>query len=137
MSSGTGSRRPNNRLIAIKHLIELPTMALDNDDNLSPLLEVGDAAEKCLAELIEKVRESPDIDRYTLMEYSYSSSEVRSQLTNVLAAEKIEPADAGKLKTEFLQILGETLAKCSKKLGNRQLRDQLRAKTAAKGHTEA
>ncbi len=137
MSSETGGGRPNNRLIAIKHLIDLPKMALDNTDDLSPLLEVGGAAEKCLAGMIEKVRESPDIDRYALMEYSYSSSEVRSQLTNVLTAEKIEPADVGKLKREFLQILDETLARCSKKLRNKQLRDQLRAKTAANGHTEA
>lgn len=136
MSSRTGGRRPNNKLIAIKHLIELPTMALDNENNLSPLLEVGDPAEMCLAEMIEKVRVSPDIDRYELMEYSYSNSEVRSQLTNVLTAEKIEPADVGKLRKEFLQILDETLARCSKKLRNKQLRDQLRVKTAANRHTE-
>ena len=128
---------PNNRLIAIKYLIDLPKMALDNEDDLSPLLEVGDPSEMCLAEMIEKVRVSPDIDRYELMEYIYSNSEVRGQLTNVLTAEKIEPDDAGKLKREFLQILDESLARCSKELRTRQLRDQLRAKTAAKGHTEA
>ncbi|MYH47851.1 MAG: DNA primase [Gammaproteobacteria bacterium] len=135
-SNESGDNLPNNKLLAIKYLIDLPKVALDNEEDLSPLLEVGDASEMCLAEMIEKVRENPDIDRYELMEYSYSNSEVRSQLTNVLTAEKIEPADAGKVKGEFLQILDESLARCAKKLRNRQLRDQLRARTAAKAHTE-
>ena len=78
--------------------------------------------------MIEKVRRNPDIDRYALMEYSYSIVDVRNQLTDVLEAEKIEPADKEKLKSEFLQILEELLARSSKKLRGRQLRDQLRAK---------
>ena len=136
-SAESSDSQLNNRLIAIKYLIDSPKMALDNEDDLSPLLEVGDPSEMCLAEMIEKVRASPDIDRYELMEYSYSNSEVRSQLTNVLTAEKIEPADVGKLKRDFLQILDEALARCSKKLKDKQRRDQLHAKTAAIGHTEA
>ena len=127
----SGGGRPNNRLIAIKHLIDLPSMALDIKDDLSPLLAVGDPAEQCLAAMIEKVRLRPDMDRYELMEYSYSNSELRGRLTNVLTAEKIEPADAENLRREFLQILDETFAKCAKKLRNQQLRDKLRAKTAA------
>ncbi|MCY3688612.1 MAG: DNA primase [Gammaproteobacteria bacterium] len=135
-SSKAGGSRPDNKLIAIKHLIGLPEIALENKDELTPLAETGDPAERLLAEMIEKVRRNPDIDRYALMEYSYSIVDVRNQLTDVLEAEKIEPADKEKLKSEFLQILEELLARSSKKLRGRQLRDQLRARTAAKAHTE-
>lgn len=135
-SSKAGGRCPDNKLIAIKHLIGLPEIALENKDELTPLAETGDPAERLLAEMIEKVRRNPDIDRYALMEYSYSIVDVRNQLTDVLESEKIEPADKEKLKSEFLQILEELLARSSKKLRGRQLRDQLRARTAAKAHTE-
>ncbi len=136
MLSGTGGSRPDNKLIAIKHLIGLPAMALEYEDELSPLLDAGDPAEKLLAEMIEKVRRNPDTDRYELMEYSCSITDIRNQLAEVLDAEKIEPADKEKLKSEFLQILEDLLARSSRKLRGRQLRDQLRARTAAKAHTE-
>lgn len=137
MFSTAGGSRPDNRLIAIKHLIGLPKMALEIKIELSPLLEAGDPAEKLLVEMIEKVRRNPDIDRYELMEHSYSIIEVRNQLAEVLDAEKIEPKKKAKLEEEFLQILDIRIKKGSRKIEAKRVRNKLRAKPAAKPHTKA
>lgn len=133
---GAGSP-PSAGLIAIKLLLRAPKLAMEVRADLSLLPEAGDAAANLLLELVEKVRKNPDIEHISLLEHCYRSEAMRGQLTGVITAENIEPADKEKLKSEFLQILDELLARSSKKLRGRQLRDKLRARTAAKPHTKA
>lgn len=135
---GAGSP-PSPGLVAIKLLLRAPEMALAGRGDLSLLPEAGDAAGILLFELVEKVREKPDIEHFSLLEHCYQSEVMRGQLSDVITAENIEPRAREKLKKEFLQILDGLLAKCSKKLKNRELRaklDKLPAGTAANVHTE-
>ncbi len=133
-SGGGGglNKPPGSELVAINFLQEDPKLALETDTELAPILEAGGATGKLLVELIEKVRENPDIDRYQLMEICYSTAAVRNQLMEVMTAEDIEPRGRDNIRREFLQILGELRERCSKKLADQRLRDQLQARTAAK-----
>ncbi len=128
---------PGAGLVAIRLLLRAPEIALKSATDSSLLAEADDEVARLLFELVEKVRENPDIEYFALLEHCYRSKEMRGRLTEAIGAEKIEPADRKQLELEFRQILENLLAKYSRKLLDRRLRDQLRAKTAAKGHNEA
>ena len=136
-SSSSLGKPPDPELVAIKHLLWEPKFALEIKVDLSPILEASDAAGKLLAELIEKVSQNPDIDRYSLMEFCYKVEAMRGLLTNVMTAEKIEPRDKEEVKKEFLQIVDALHFESDDKLKSKRRWDQIRARPAAKGHTEA
>ncbi len=128
-----GPRKPQSpALVAIKRLLREPrfALAIAEDEDLSPLSQEGDDAAKLLLELVEIVRQNPNIDNIPLLEQCSRSAV--SDLPRAITAENIEPSKREKLQEEFIEIIAELLAKCSKKLANKRRRDQLRARTAAK-----
>ena len=122
---------PDSGLVAVRLMLRKSQIALATDAVLTPLREAGDDASKLVSELIEKVRQQPDITPYPLLEHCYGKTSIRGQLTIVMTAEDIEPNERQKLESEFLQILHKLLERCSRKLKKARLRDQLRARAAA------
>ena len=145
---GSGQPRARKRtesppapgLVAIKHLLLAPEMALRGQEDISLLHKVGDSDGKLLFELVEKVRNEPDIDPCSLLSHCYGNDDMSSQFVVVYTAEKIEPSKKEKLEMEFHEILDGLLAKCSKKLTDLERKanlDKLHALPAAKRHTDA
>ena len=134
----TGAAKPAHAgLVAIKLLLREPKFALKATADLGPLREAGDDIGKLVTDLIEKVKQRPDMEYFSLLEHCYGSEAVRGQLTGVITSENIEPADQRRLEQEFLQILDKLIDKSSRKIRTRELRNKLQAKAAANGHTDA
>ena len=130
---------PPPGLVAIKHLLRVPEMALGEHADISLLREVGDSDGKLLFELVEKVRQDPDIDPHSLLSHCFGDHDMRGRFEVVYTAENIEPKMKEKLKMEFRQILDGLIAKCSKKITDQETRaklGKLPTRTAAKAHTE-
>lgn len=132
---GAGSP-PSAGLIAIKLLLREPRFALGEPTDVSLLQKVGDSDGKLLFELVEKVRKDPDIKPDLLLSHCFGDQDMRGKFEVVYTTENIEPREKEKLEMDFRQILTGLLAKCSRKIASQELKDQLRARTAAKAHTE-
>ena len=110
---------------AIELLLRNPEIALSVNQNLEPLRTAEDEGRKLLLSLVEMVKKDPNTEVFTLLGYCYGTS-LGSQLTQLLAAEKITPQEG--VEKEFLQILDNILSDISKKLELLQLKDELKSR---------
>ena len=110
---------------AIELLLRNPEIALSVNQNLEPLRTAEDEGRKLLLSLVEMVKKDPNTVVFTLLGYCYGTS-LGSQLTQLLAAEKITPQEG--VEKEFLQILDNILSDISKKLELLQLKDELKSR---------
>ncbi|GIT64048.1 MAG: DNA primase [Gammaproteobacteria bacterium] len=92
---------------AIELLLRNPEIALSVNQNLEPLRTAEDEGRKLLLSLVEMVKKDPNTEVFTLLGYCYGTS-LGSQLTQLLAAEKITPQEG--VEKEFLQILDNILS---------------------------
>ena len=123
-------------LIAVELLLRAPKKVAQASkakvENLSVLTGSEEDGTVLLFELIEVVLKNPDKERlyFVLLDHCYKRNSVRGMLTLVLTGEKITPPDG--IAEEFLEILLRLHSECKQMLQTKQLRDQLRARTAAK-----
>ncbi len=110
---------------AIELLLRNPEIALSVNQNLEPLRTAEDEGRKLLLSLVEMVKKDPNTEVFTLLGYCYGTS-LGSQLTQLLAAEKITPQEG--VEKEFLQILDNILSDIAKKLELLQLKDELKSR---------
>ena len=134
----TGTAKPAHAgLVAIKLLLRGTKIRTQGNGRPRPAARSRRRYRKLVTDLIEKVKQRPDMEYFSLLEHCYGSEAVRGQLTGVITSENIEPADQQRLEQEFLQILDKLIDKCSRKIRTRELRSKLQAKAAANGHTDA
>ena len=112
---------------AIELLLRNPEIALSVTQNLEPLRTAEDEGRKLLLSLVEIVKKDPSTEVFTLLGYCYGTS-LGSQLTQLLAAEKITPQEG--VEKEFLQILDNILSDIAKKLELLQLKDELKSRVS-------
>jgi len=131
-----GRKNPNTELNvyrkpasvkAIELLLRNPEIALSVTQNLEPLRTAEDEGRKLLLSLVEIVKKDPNTEVFTLLGYCYGTS-LGSQLTQLLAAEKITPQEG--VEKEFLQILDNILSDIAKKLELLQLKDELKSRVS-------
>lgn len=128
-------------LIAVELLLRAPKEVVEAAEarvkKLAVLTNSLEDGTVLLFELIEMVSKNPNRERlyFVLLDHCYKRDSVRGMLTLVLTGEKITPPEG--VREEFLEILLRLHVQCEEMLESKHRRDQLRAKTAANGHTEA
>jgi len=94
-------------LKAIELILAKPEIALDIDQDLSSLATADGANSSMLLELIELVRNNPNITTYAMLGYFYDSP-VGNRLTQLMKEEKITPSEG--IGQEFNQIIDRILS---------------------------
>jgi DNA primase len=94
-------------LKAIELILAKPEIALEIDQDLSPLADADGANSTMLLELIELVRSNPNITTYAMLGYFYDSP-VGNRLTQLMKEEKITPTEG--IQDEFRQIIDRILS---------------------------
>ena len=94
-------------LKAIELILAKPEIALEIEQDLSPLAAVDGANSSMLLELIELVRNNPNISTYAMLGYFYDSP-VGNRLTQLMREEKITPSEG--IRDEFRQIIDRILS---------------------------
>lgn len=113
---------------AIELLLRNPEAVLAIDRDLEPLRNAEDSSRKLLLDLIEKVKEDPQIETYTLLGACYATP-LGGQLTQLLKEERITPQEG--IEDEFLQILDNILSDIEKKLHILQLKEEANTRVSA------
>ncbi len=112
-------------LKAIELILTKPEIALAMDQDLTPLATVDGENSRMLLDLIELVRNNPNITTYTMLGYFYDSP-VGNRLNQLMRDEKITPAEG--IQDEFRQIIDRTLSDIQKKSAIDKTLQTLRAK---------
>lgn len=126
--SGLSSYRKPASLKAIELLLRNPEIALNLEQDLSPLQTAEDEGRKLLLSLIQLVQREPKTETYTMLGYCYGTS-LGSQLTQLLKSETITPTEG--LEEEFNQILDSILSDIIRTLDRLQLKSQLNSRFGA------
>ena len=113
---------------AIELLLRNPEAVLAIDKDLEPLRSAEDGSRKLLLDLIEKVKQDPQIETYTLLGACYATP-LGGQLTQLLKEERITPQEG--IEDEFLQILDNILSDIEKKLHILQLKEEANTRVSA------
>ncbi len=124
----TGSYRKPAALKAIELLLSNPELALSIKVDLSVLRSAEDESRKMLVNLVDQVRNKPDIEASELVGYVYGSS-LGSQLTQLLNSERITPIEGS--EQEFNEIIDNILSDISRKLNLLQLKESLKSRIGA------
>ncbi|MCB0638238.1 MAG: DNA primase, partial [Lewinella sp.] len=105
-------KRKSWSLKAIELILAKPEIALEIDQDLTPLAGVDGENSQMLLDLVELVRSNPNISTYTMLGYFYDSP-VGNRLTQLMRDEKITPTEG--IRDEFTQIIDRILSDIRKK----------------------
>ncbi|MEZ5490487.1 MAG: DNA primase [Gammaproteobacteria bacterium] len=119
------SQKKSWSLKAIELILAKPGIALEIDRDLSQLAELDGENSRMLLDLIELVRNTPNITTYTMLGYFYDSP-VGNRLTQLMREEKITPTEG--ISEEFRQIIDRILSDTQKKSDIDRTLQELREK---------
>ena len=122
-----GRRKESLELKAIELLLIEPTVALKADGDFGVLEHSKNNETKVLFSLINMIKKDPKINVSVLLGYC-SGSEIRSNLSHRLNAERITPREG--LGPEFLEIYNNILSFNKKQLEQSEITEKLRIRAA-------
>ncbi len=99
-------------LTAIELILANPEIARAIDRDLTPLQSVDGENSKMLLDLIDLVRNNPNMETYSMLGYFYGSP-VGNQLTQLMRNEQITPFEG--MQEELLQIIDRNLSEIKRK----------------------